>query len=98
MSKVFKFAEGKNENRRFELAVYKTDDEDIAVVIHTKRLIDKQKRHVLESTVTYGYETTAILFEMLNLLFSDPDFKRETNRLAGKIEKKRWRIGTNIAH
>ena len=95
---VLKFASCKKENRRIEVIVYDKEG-DIATVIYTKRLIDKKKRHILGSTVSYGYESLSIIKDVLDILFNDPEFRSTTNRERGQLEKDaKWHIGTNIIY
>ena len=89
----FKFAECKRENRRIHVLIYETDNGH-AAVIYTKRLVNKRTRHILESHVSYSFETLAVLMDVLVMLFDDPEFKKATNREAGQIPK--WNLSTNI--
>jgi hypothetical protein len=88
-----KFAAVRRENRRIEVLIFKTD-EGHAAVIYTKRLLDKKTRHILESQVSYSFETLAVLMDVLVMLFDDPEFRKATNREGGQIPK--WSMSTNI--
>jgi hypothetical protein len=94
---LLKYASCKKLNRRLELTIWKTDD-GVAVVIYTKRLLDKKKRHILESKVTYGVETFALLRDLLLLIWDDPEFLKTVNPELGLLYKAKWGINTNINH
>ena len=89
----FKFAVVKRENRRIQVLIYETDNSH-AAVIYTKKLVDRKTRHILESQISYSFETLALLREVLVMLFDDPEFKKATNREVGQIPK--WGMSTNI--
>ena len=94
-SVFFKGASGKKTNRRMQISVWGKDD-GIVTIISTRRLVDKEKRHILESSVSYGIESLAVIREVLNLLFEDPEFHARANRELGQAQKEAWKIETNI--
>lgn len=96
-NELLKFASCKKENRRVELSVWKRND-GIAVVIYTKRLVDKKARHILESTVSYGLESFGVLSDVIRLIWDDPEFMKAINPELGQVQKTKWNISTNIKH
>ena len=94
---IIKQALCKKEGRRIVLVVLKDGDE-IAIHVETKRLVDKKRRHIVSSSVMYGYETLAMLQEILGLLFDDPDFNALTNKIRGQELKNKWKLSTDIEH
>lgn len=96
--KLLKYASCKKTDRRIEMTAWETSD-GIAVQIKTKRLADKKTRHIVESSVLYGYQTLAIMHDLINMLFDDPEFKMKTNRELGQMQKEgKWNVSTNIEH
>lgn len=96
-AELLKFASCKKENRRLEMSVWKRDD-GVAIMIYTKRLIDKKARHILESTVSYGLESFGILSDLIRLVWDDPEFIKAINPELGQVQKTKWEVNTNIKH
>ena len=93
----FKYAYFKKTNRRIWISVWEDENKETAVMVHTKRLVDRKAREVLETKVLYGISTFLVMREVFNALIDDNEFWDKVNKeINEKINGEKYKCYSNF--
>ena len=67
----------KGNNKRIVIQIIEYEDKTHAVAVHTKKLQDFKKRHIIRTDNLYSIETFALLKDMFSFILDKPEIKNK---------------------
>jgi hypothetical protein len=93
---TIKFILLKKRNKRIDIQFVVDEQGDHAVLIHTRKLLDFKRRHILDANFCLGIESFEAIATGFDMLRRDPEYQKLTNRERAQALKEKFKAITNM--